>query len=80
MFRILCLSSNDTFVEKHFVDKTFVETFRRQNFVDNHFVDKTFRRQDISSTNFYCQNILLKVNYFLMVISLTSEHKFKSVS
>jgi hypothetical protein len=40
--RILCFSSNDTFVEKHFVDKIFVEAFCRQNFVEKHFVDKIF--------------------------------------
>jgi hypothetical protein len=58
---ILCFSSNDTFVEKHFVDKIFVETFCRQTFVDKHFVDRAFRRQNISSTNF-CRQAFRRQN------------------
>jgi hypothetical protein len=49
---ILCHSSNDTFVEKHFVDKNFIEAFCRKIFVERHFVDITFCRQNILSKNF----------------------------
>ena len=90
--RILCISSNDTFVEKHFVDKIFVETVGRDIFVDRHFVDRTFRRQDISSTNFcrhafrrqnisstehFVDNIFRRPNILVKWISLIEAQDFR---
>jgi hypothetical protein len=52
---ILCLSSNDTFIEKHFVGRTF----RRQNMSSTEYVvDRTFRRQNMSSTEYVVDRTL----------------------
>jgi len=63
---ILCLSSNDTFVEKHFVDRTFRRQFfgRHNTSSTEHFVGETFRWKIIIFFSFYSP----------------SEQKFKCIS
>ena len=54
---ILCLSSNDIFVEKHFVDKILVEASCQQDILSKIFVDITLRRQKTSSTEHFVYGI-----------------------
>ncbi len=61
-YRILCLSSNDTFVEKHFVDRTF----RRQDISSTNFCRQAFRRQNTSSTGHFVDRAFRRQNILVV--------------